>query len=203
MTDLSMLRHPGESADGVDKAAPAISEITDDALMLRYARGDKGAFEALYRRYRLPLHRYFVHGTGDEATAEELYQDVGTKLITARGHYKSTAKFKTYLYGVASNRLVDYYRRTSVRNNAVHMVNAAPSSPMLEDELDGTRILSRLSEALQRLPLEQRSAFVLQRETGFSVAEIAEICNTGVETMKSRLRYAVRKLRKDLRSDYD
>jgi|TARA_Y100000310_G_scaffold169868_1_gene170071 RNA polymerase sigma-70 factor (ECF subfamily) len=203
MASLFMLRQPAEPTDGVDTDAASITEITDDALMVRYARGDKRAFEPLYRRHRLSLFRYFVHGTGDEPTAEELYQDVWTKLINARGTYRSTAKFTTYLYGIASNTLTDYYRRRAVRDNSVHKIATPSSSPMLEDELDSARILGRLSDALQRLPLEQRSAFLLQRETGFSVAELADICNTGVETMKSRLRHAVRKLRMDLRSDHD
>ena len=186
-----------------DTSGSEVSDTSDESLMLRYAKGETFAFDALYRRHRLPLYRFFVRGTRDETIAEELYQDVWTQLINHRKRYQHTARFTTYLYGVANNRLIDHYRRSSVRESAVHLVRESSDADELADDLDQSRIIKRLADALLKLPLDQRSAFVLQRETGFSVAELAEICHTGVETMKSRLRLAVSKLRAELRNEND
>src|SRR5690349_7212789 len=86
---------------------------TDETLMTLYRAGDALAFETLYARHKAPLYRYFLRQCGVAATAEELYQDVWMNLIRARERYEPRAKFTTYLYRLAHNRLVDYYRRQS------------------------------------------------------------------------------------------
>ena len=82
----------------------------DEKLMLRYAGGDTGAFEALYRRHRGPLYRFLLRQTGNVATAEELFQDVWMRVIDFRGRYEARARFSSWLYAVAHNRLMDFYR---------------------------------------------------------------------------------------------
>src|SRR3989304_314716 len=83
----------------------------DEQLMLAFPGGDAGAFDALYRRHKGALYRFVLRSIRDRATAEELYQEVWMRVIESRGRYEVQAKFTTWLYTVAHNRLVDHWRK--------------------------------------------------------------------------------------------
>jgi RNA polymerase sigma-70 factor, ECF subfamily len=176
----------------------------DDELMVRYRGGDAVAFEALYRRHRAPLYRFLLRQLGDAAAAEEVFQDVWMRVIDSRGRYESRGRFGSWLYAVAHNRLMDGYRTAS----RARLLGQDESEEILEnlpaDELpahvwlDRKRAAERLFAALARLPEVQREAFLLQQEGELSVEEIAEATGVSRETAKSRLRYAVAKLRASL-----
>src|SRR5690349_1665810 len=85
-------------------------EETDEALMLAYAGGDAGAFERLYGRHKGPLYRYVLRSVKARGEAEEVFQDVWMKVIEARSRYQPKAKFTTWLYTIAHNRMVDHWR---------------------------------------------------------------------------------------------
>jgi hypothetical protein len=91
-------------------AMPADSIASDEELMERYRDGDAGAFDLLYARHKGGVYRYMLRQCNDRGIAEELYQDVWTNLIRARAGYAVTAKFTTWLYRLAHNRLIDHYR---------------------------------------------------------------------------------------------
>ena len=90
----------------------------DGELMLRYARGDMHAFEALYRRHRSALYRYLARHTRNTETASDLFQEVWSKVIVSRDRYEPRAQFRTFLYRIAHNCFIDYCRRSSVRNES-------------------------------------------------------------------------------------
>src|SRR6267378_4251596 len=136
-------------------------EASDEELMLRYGRGDARAFELLYRRYRLPLYRFLLRQVGNAATAEELFQDLWMRVVNSRGRYEVRAKFASWVYAIAHNRLMDFYRG----NGRASFLSHEESESVLED-----------------LP----------------AAEIAAATGVSPETAKSRLRYAVAKLRASL-----
>jgi len=174
----------------------------DEALMLAYAGGDAAAFERLYARHKGPLFRYVLRSVKGRGEAEELYQDVWMKVIEARGRYVPKAKFTTWLYTVAHNRLVDHWRArglaivasTDDEDSGVPELAAAPSAePHRISEARET--LERLANALAALPLAQREAFLLHHEGDLTAAEIAAATGTNEEAAKSRLRYAMKKLR--------
>lgn len=169
---------------------------TDEQLMLRYRDGDAGAFAPLYQRHRGPLYRYLLHGCGHPATAEELFQDVWTGLIKARAGYRVEASFRTWLYRLAHNRLVDHYRRTQIRwvddASLPEVPDPAPGQEQLANDAD---CVNRLQTALGNLPAAQREAFLLREETELSLEQIGAIAGVGRETIKSRLRYALKTLR--------
>ena len=191
-------------------AAPA-GDTGDEALMLAYAGGDAAAFDALYARHKGGVYRYLARQCGSAGTADELFQDVWMSVIRARAGYSPTARFTTWLYRIARNRLVDHWRAAG---RLGPVASGAAQDPDDDDDpldsipaarADGpearveTRELGRrLRLALSTLPPAQRDAFLLQQEAGFSLAEIAELTGAGVETVKSRLRYAVDKLRAEL-----
>lgn len=179
--------------------------------MLAYAAGDAGAFDTLYARHRGGLYRYFVRHLHSGGAADELFQDVWMNVIRVRATYTPTAKFSTWLYTLAHHRLVDQWRaqgrsvqvsiddddNTLARDEAEAL--SAPRTAEPETRAAANEVGARLVSALASLPDDQRDAFLLQHEGGHSLAEIAEITGAGIETVKSRLRYASGKLRAALR----
>lgn len=173
--------------------------------MLEYQRGDESAFRELYRRYRGPLHRFIHRLTGDPAVAEEIFQETWMAVVHAKERYATNAKFITYLFGIAQRRASDYWRKRHRQSQVVvdegHQaredvlaVEASPdSSPHICAEKAGFG--DALLAALDRLPAPQREAFLLRAEGDFTLDEIGEITGVSRETIKSRLRYAVERLR--------
>lgn len=185
----------------------ANTQASDETLMLAYCDGDAAAFEALYRRYRGALYRYFLRQCRHPATAEELFQDVWMKLVRARKAYEPRARFSTYLFHMAHNHLIDYYRRQSGRAPLSYGAELDPEAIATSD-CDGPERgasnreqMSRLMQSIDALPEAQREAFLLREEGGLSLEEIAQVTEVNMETAKSRLRYAVNKLRKAMRDE--
>jgi RNA polymerase sigma-70 factor, ECF subfamily len=177
----------------------------DGELMLRYARGDLRAFEKLYRRYRRPLYRYLSRHARNPESANDLFQEVWSKLIASRERYEPRAKFRTFLYRIAHNSFIDHCRRNAVRNELRAeapgdedwgCVLPAPEEDRPDMRLQELQTLMRFRAAVADLPAEQRDVFLLYEETGLSLEEIAIVTGVGTETAKSRLRYAVSKLRR-------
>ncbi len=186
----------------------AIDEASDEALMLRYQAGDAGAFDLLYARHRGGLFRFITRQCRAREHAEELFQEVWVNLIQARERYRDEAQFRTYLFTIAHNKLMDYFRRhgrVELRlyefdgeESAVdQLVTSRVDEPLVraESQQQGAAIL----RAIEALPAPQREAFLLHEEGGFSIEEIAATVGCNAETAKSRLRYAVAKLREQLR----
>lgn len=175
------------------------AERSDEALMLAYAAGEAEAFEPLYARHRGPLFRFILRQVRVQATAEELFQDVWQKVIVARDRYRPEAKFNTWLYQIATNRLTDHWRAATHRPMASEDDMArlarepAPETP--EHTLSVFEQRRGLQRALEALPPEQREVVVLRLEQELSLDAIGEITGAGRETVKSRLRYAMDKLR--------
>jgi RNA polymerase sigma factor (sigma-70 family) len=180
----------------------------DETLMLAYAAGDAGAFDAMYARHRGGVYRYLVRHCGNAGTADELFQDVWMSVIRARATYTPSAKFTTWLYRIAHNRLVDHWR-THARadfvaadgdGDAADPLACVPGARGDEPEVraGARQQAARIDVALTRLPAEQREAFLLHQEGGLALADIAALTGAGIETVKSRLRYALAKLRLEL-----
>ena len=176
--------------------------IKDEQLMLQYKDGDSKSFEILYSRYRLPMFRYLQNQCGNAAIAEEIFQDVWMNLVRARERYEVTASFKTFIYRMAHNRLIDYYRKQkhgvpSSYDEHEELLNREEMSDQIspQRQVAVEQQVNRLLEALAQLPEAQREAFLLKEETGLSVEEIAEMTNVKPETAKSRIRYAMNKIK--------
>ena len=178
--------------------APAMDRaVEDSALMLRYQDGDVAAFEALYRRHNDALFRYLLRLCRHRATAEDVFQEVWGKIIKARGSYRPTAKFSTFLYRVAHNCFVDNLRRNRRHAQTANVEpDSQPDTGERPDMLAERGLARRrLETALQSLPDEQRDVFLLHEEAGLNLEQIASVTGSNRETAKSRLRYAVKKLR--------
>ena len=169
----------------------------DSALMLRYREGDVAAFEALYRRHNDALYRYLLRLCQHPSSAEDIFQDVWSKIVRARDSYRPKAKFTTFLYRVAHNCFIDHLRRNKRHTQVADVEPDTQPDPADLPETEAERSLARrrLEAALMDLPDEQRDVFLLREEAGLSLDQIAAVTDTNRETAKSRLRYAVGKLR--------
>lgn len=182
-------------------------QLSDETLMRRYAEGDAAAFEELYARYRKSLYGFLVRQCGNPQTAEELYQEIWLKLIRARERYEVRASFRTFLFRIAHNTLVDHLRALGrhpeqealeyeEEDTDLSQGPAALANP--DDELETRQLAEHLVELIGALPEVQREVFLLKEEAGMGIAEIAEVLGENAETVKSRLRYAWTKLRRGL-----
>lgn len=176
-------------------------EATDEQLMLAYRDGDAAAFDTLYARHKGRLFRYVLRGVKSRALAEELYQEIWIRVVEARGRYAATARFTTWLYTIAHNRMVDDWRRKELA--VVPIGDGEGEEPHAAADLAGDparraesrQAAARFLHALEGLPHAQREAFLLHEEAGMTALEIAAATGSETEAVKSRLRYAYAKLR--------
>jgi len=178
--------------------------------MLAYRDGDGTAFEVLYARWRGPLYRYFLRQCGHAGQADELFQDVFMRVMGAAANYEPTAKFTTWLFRIARNRLIDHWRKLG-REPVDPLASGedgddgefdppAAESAAPDRQAEQRELGAALMAALNELPEVQREAFLLAEEGGLTLDEIASISGVGRETIKSRLRYATARLRRKLES---
>ena len=181
---------------GIRYAAP-MRELSDEKLMERYTGGDAAAFDELYARHRGPLYRYFVRQVNDRASANDLYQGAWEKIIRSRDRYRSSSSFTVWMYAIARNHLVDHYR--SLRPAAQVELEALPDErPGPVEAVVDCEQNEQLLAGIRALPEEQRTTLLLKLETGLKLEEIATVTGASSETVKSRLRYAVGKLKRSL-----
>ena len=184
-----------------------LAQETDENLMARFGRGEAAAFEFLYRRHESRIFRYLQRNVKNEATANDLMQEVWFAVVRGAANYQPTAKFTTWLFTIAHNRTVDMIRANhrlqsldagdDADPEASSALERLADSPKLEPlaQVQSQDEAAALLSAVTQLPAEQRSAFLLQAEGDLSVEEIAEATGSSFETVKSRLRYARAKLR--------
>ena len=201
---------------------PTAPTADDDALMAAYAGGDASAFERLYERHQAALYRYVrrVLGGALASHADEVFQDAWLRVVHARERWAPQgASFRTWLFTLAHHRAVDVLRRSG-REVSIHQGDdddsggepwqpeadagsaawqlwPAPAASTVDsgDQLFWRRAGERLLQCLDQLPLPQRSAFLLHHEDGLPLGEVAQALEVGFETAKTRLRYAMSKLR--------
>lgn len=188
-----------------------MKENEDEVLMQQYAKGEVKAFTELYLRHKNSLYRYFMRQLSSKELAEELYQEVWNKLIKARSTYQVSSKFTTWLYRIAHNELIDYYRRNTIEKKIivtsaeeiVENVDVSNNETKLTDneQINAYDILhseqqkKQLKCCLKQLPRQQKEAFLLKHESGFTLNEIAQLIGESSESVKSRIRYGLSKLK--------
>jgi RNA polymerase sigma-70 factor (ECF subfamily) len=189
-----------------DPGVPA--EVPDPDLLRRHEQGDTAAFERLYDRHErrcLDFVRRMLAGA-DDATAEDLHQEIWIAVARAASSYDPTqARFVTWLYTIARNKVMDHFRKsTGVVRLAGDLGEAAEAAldetpaPLTVDPeriAHDRQLASALVREVQALPLAQRETFVLFAHQELSLEEVAQITHVGLETAKSRLRYARQTLR--------
>lgn len=179
-----------------NSAVDKLDDQTDEALMVSYQEGNTAAFDVLYARHKGGLYRYVLRQLNNHTElANEIFQDIWMKLVNARLRYQPSAKFTTYLYHLAHNRLVDHWRSEKKHQQHIEYEDILENqSAGPHNKLHQQQVQKEIKQAIALLPEEQRSAILLKEEGLLSLAEIAEITGVNRETVKSRLRYAVKRL---------
>jgi RNA polymerase sigma-70 factor (ECF subfamily) len=167
---------------------------SDEQLMKTYAGGSMEAFEVLYERHRGPMYRYILRLVGNPATANDLYQGSWEKIIKTRGRYKDSAPFKAWMYRIAHNHVMDHFRREQpIAGTPAEDTADKQAGP--DEQISAQIRRQNLVAAIENLPPEQKDTLMLKLEAGLDLQTIADVTGVNKETAKSRLRYAVKKLK--------
>jgi RNA polymerase sigma-70 factor (ECF subfamily) len=189
-------------------------DSSDEQLLAAYRGGDVRAFERLLARYERPIWSFLRRFVRDAEAAEDLLQEVFLRVVRdaqdSGPAWKGEAKFSTWLYTIARNLCIDRARRTAVRGSdspsidgstgadpetaTLHERIAAPG-PSTDAVVAGREAARRIDRAVAELPDDQREVFLMREVMELPFAEIASLVGASEPTVKSRMRYALEKLR--------
>ena len=180
--------------------------------MAAFQAGDESAFASLVERHETKLWNFLRRYVGDPDTAEDLLQDVFMRVLSHAAEWTPAAKVTTWMFTIARNLCTDHARRAVHRKASSLNVSASirestdDSGPILLERLAGMdrggehqaelrQMVEQLDVALAALPDEQREVFLMREVMELSFAEIAQTVGTSEPTVKSRMRYALERLR--------
>ncbi|MBI3456484.1 MAG: sigma-70 family RNA polymerase sigma factor [Candidatus Rokubacteria bacterium] len=176
---------------------------SDQALMAEVQAGSVRAFQALYDRHRQAVFAFLLRSLADRRAAEDLLQEAFLRVFARRQHYRPTATFKTWLFTIARNLVIDQLRQQSGRQGfergEILETVADPGATPLQ-QAEARELGERLQAAVLRLPPSQREVLLLSRFAGLSHDEIAEVTGTSPGAVRVTLHRALRRLREGLRS---
>jgi len=177
--------------------------------MQAFQTGDVQSFKVLFGRYETPVFAFLLRQCGNRDTAADLAQDVFFRVVRGAGSFHYQSKFSTWIYTIARNAAVDAARKARHRNHPSLDDGPNPDGPRLGERIaserpgpdrgaTGERLKVDIVEAVEKLPPDQREVFLLREYHGLSFNEIAEVVGAKVGTVKSRMRYALEALRREL-----
>lgn len=187
------------------------SPATDEALMLHYQRGDRAAFGELLRRHQKPLYNFALRHCRSPAVAEDITQESFLRVVQRAAEFKHEARFTTWLYTIARNLCVDHGRKMKHRRHAsldasvgsegdpprplLDIVGDPSPAGQLDRAAEWSTMRQSIVEAVEGLPEDQREVFLLREVASLPFKEIAEVTGATENTVKSRMRYALERLR--------
>lgn len=186
-------------------------EPTDEELMVLYVNGDAKAFDRLLGRYQRKVYGYIFKQIRDEYRATELFQDCFYKVVRAAHTFDPKRKFSTWLFTIVRNSIIDTYKKKKLRTLSMNspirpgdekrtMSDFIPDKQAAEGEKSARlkQLEGRLDEALDKLNPDQKEVFMMRQFQGLAFADIAEVLSCPVNTAKTRMRYALQALRREL-----
>jgi len=177
--------------------AHKVNQSTDHELMLAVRDGDVIQLGVLFKRYQRPLYNFFLKLTGHPQTSEDLVQEVFCRILKYRQTYRGEGRFTTWLFQVARNARIDYFRKHHRHDEPGELGDYLVSSERNPDEiLTHKSEVHFLKEALNRLSPEKREVLLLSRFQGLKYEEIAQITNCKLGTIKARVFRALKELSK-------
>jgi len=186
--------------DGHETVVPQEGE-----LLLRLAKGDEAAFTALYRHYSGALYLNFVRMVKDEVIAEEIIQDLFSRIWQKRESLNIEKNFHAYLYRAGYNLVMDFYRKVK-RDKALYnrfKQIATENYSHIEEVLNLKDSQAVLNKALDTLPTQQRKVFELCKIEGHSYKEVAEQLGISPNTVKEHFVKANQAIRKYITGNVD
>jgi len=185
---------------------------SDESLLERFNGGDAGAFEILLSRYRVPIFNFILRSVRDRHKAEDLMQEVFLRIVRRSKDFKGESKFSTWTYAIARNICIDESRKAKHRRHRSLDVGSrrgdGESAPLVERVASNShgadrsatsrKLRGEIAEAVELLPEDQREVFLLRQVQGMPFKEIADLVGVPENTVKSRMRYALERLREAL-----
>lgn len=188
------------------------SAAKDEELFLAYQKDDQHAFDVLLSRHKSGIYNFLYRTLGNRDLTDEAFQEVFFRVIKARHSYEPQAKFTTWVYTIARNLCIDLSRKKTPKwfltvkdenspdegenDNGVVISDTRASA---EEEISANDLKRKLQAALDKMNPDQREVFLLRENQGLSFEEIATVAGTSVNTVKSRMRYALEALREQLK----
>jgi RNA polymerase sigma-70 factor (ECF subfamily) len=191
-------------------------EVTDEVLMIRFQRGDRTSFTQLVRRHQTGLYNFALRQLRVQSAAEDVVQEAFVRVVQNAADFKHEARFSTWVYTITRNLCIDQLRKRALRKHAsldeprkseegegpTLGEQTADSRASVEREATGTELKTRILDAVDELPEDQREVFLLRELSNLPFKEIAEITGVPENTVKSRMRYALERLQAAL-SEYE
>lgn len=193
------------------------ADTNDETLMVRYQRGDRQAFALLVRRHHRPVYNFVLRQLRQPNTAEDVTQEVFLRVVQNASEFKHEARFSTWMYAIARNLCIDHLRKAMHRRHPSLdqplgpgdepralgdlVADAAPAASA-ERNVASSQMLAILTHAVETLPEEQREVFLLREVANLPFKDIADVTGVAENTVKSRMRYALDRLRTAL-SDFE
>jgi len=186
--------------------ARASSQHEDQDLVRRTLRGDKGAFEMIVRRYQQPVVNYIGRMVREREMALDFSQEIFLKVYASLGSYRPQYKFSTWLFKIASNFMIDHWRKKKLPTTSIDQsvdyeddgrrIQIADETASIGRQYELKEIRGRIEGALDRLPPAFRELFVWRHVDGLSYEEMAEIKGLPLGTVKNRVFQAKEMMRK-------
>jgi RNA polymerase sigma-70 factor (ECF subfamily) len=185
-------------------------DASDEVLMVRYQRGDRDAFALLVRRYNKQVYNFVLRQLRTPSLCEDVTQEVFMRLVQNAAEFKHEARFSTWLYAIARNLCIDQLRRLQHRRHPSldqplgseddsrtlgDSVSAQHPTANAERSAVGSEVQASIVKAVDALPEDQREVFLLREIADLPFKDIAEITGASENTVKSRMRYALDRLK--------
>lgn len=176
----------------------------DKELVKRTIKGEKEAFEMIIRKYQQPMLNYIGRMIGERELALDFTQEVFIRTYSSLHSYKPQYKFSTWLFKIASNFIIDYWRKKKIDAFSLdqQLDNGLPSLQIPDDEpsilkkFEISQLRERIERALEKIPAPLREVFVWRHINEFSYEEMAEIKGLPLGTIKNRVFQAKELIRK-------
>ena len=174
-------------------------EMPDEAIMQLVAKGDRHAFAGLVRKYQAMLLNFFYRMNVYSGDRDDLMQETFLRLFKYRERYRPTAKFTTFLYMMARQVQIDYFRKQQRRSILAKAFGNEPQEESCSGPNEDRKV--QIEKALNTLSEEMRCVVVMSIYQDLKYAEIAEILDIPVGTVKTRMFHALQKLRKVIKHE--
>ncbi len=192
-------------------------DVSDEALMIRYQRGDRTAFAVLVRRHQGALFNFALRQMRSPQIAEDVVQEAFVRVVQSAAEFKHEARFLTWIYTIVRNLCIDQMRKNALRKHAsldesrggeegegpTLGEKIADPNAATERAATGTELKERIAVAVDKLPDDQREVFLMREVANLPFKEIAEITGVPENTVKSRMRYALERLQEALQEYED
>ncbi|MDL2282154.1 sigma-70 family RNA polymerase sigma factor [Parabacteroides sp. OttesenSCG-928-G06] len=182
-----------------------LKSMTDEQLVVLYAKGENAAFDVLLNRYRKSIHSYIYYIVHNRDLAEDIFQETFVKVIMTirQGRYTENGKFKAWITRIAHNLIIDHFRQerseNTLSNDEVEVDlfnNIKLCDRTIEEKMVRTQVLSDVKKLIRFLPESQREVLEMRYYQDLSFKEIADLTGVSINTALGRMRYAILNMRR-------